>query len=106
MKQKNSFALFFLATALTAVAQEESRLVFNPELPKAGEATELIYTPLPSMTGNQTINGVAYTYRDGKWYGHDICLKNEGSVWKGSFTPEPKTGFNLLPIPSSTIMTA
>ena len=104
MKQKNSFALFFLATALTAVAQEESRLVFNPELPKAGEATELIYTPLPSMTGNQTINGVAYTYRDGKWYGHDICLKNEGSVWKGSFTPEPKTGFMAFKFFADTIV--
>lgn len=104
MKLKDSLSLFFLVTALTAVAQEESRLVFNPEQPKAGKSTELIYTPLQSMTGNQTINGVAYTYRDGKWHGHDINLKNEGSVWKGSFTPEPETGFMAFKFFADTIV--
>jgi len=56
------------------------------------------------MTGFKTINGVAYTYKNQKWTGHDITLKNEGNVWKGSFTPEPETGFMAFKFVADTIV--
>ena len=93
MKLKHLFLSLLLSVAFKATAQEGSRLTFSPQYPQAGEPVTLIYTPLPSMTGNQTIKGVAYTYENNRWVGHDICVKNEGNVWKGTFTPAPQTGF-------------
>ena len=93
MKLKHLFLSLLLSVAFKATAQEGSRLTFSPQYPQAGEPVTLIYTPLPSMTGNQTIKGVAYTYENNQWVGHDICVKNEGNVWKGTFTPAPQTGF-------------
>lgn len=104
MKLKKLFPVLLAAASLTATAQVENRLSFSPEFPKAGEATTLIYTPLPSMTGNKSIHGVAYTFVNGKWIGHDITVDNEGSVWKGSFTPEPETGFMAFKFVADTIV--
>ena len=103
MKLKHFFLSLLLAIASNAMAQEENRLTFSPQYPKAGEPVTLIYTPLPSMTGNQTIKGVAYTYENNHWVGHDIAVKNEGSVWKGTFTPAPQTGFMAFKFVCDTI---
>lgn len=103
MKLKFVLALASLIASQGAIAQNESRLTFSPEYPKAGQPTVLNYTPLPSMTGFQTINGVAYTYKDKRWTGHDITLKNDGNVWKGTFTPEPEVGIMAFKFYADTI---
>lgn len=106
MNLKHLFSLILLPliSAPAVLSQEVSRLTFNPEYPKAGEPVTLNYTPLPAMTGAQTINGIAYTYKNGRWTGHDISLKNEGNVWKGVFTPEPETGFMAFKFMVDTIV--
>lgn len=104
MKFKHFILSLLLVIAPKAMAQEGTRLTFVPQLPKAGEPVTLVYTPLPSMTGNQTIKGVAYTYENNRWVGHDISVKNEGNVWKGTFTPAPKTGFMAFKFVCDTIV--
>lgn len=104
MKLKHLFLSLLLAIAPKAMAQEGNRLTFSPQYPQAGEPVTLIYTPLPSMTGNQTIKGVAYTYENNRWVGHDISVKNEGNVWKGTFTPAPQTGFMAFKFVCDTIV--
>ena len=104
MKLKHLFISLLLVIASKAMAQEGTRLTFSPQFPKAGEPVTLNYTPLPSMTGNQTIKGVAYTYENNQWVGHDILVKNEGNVWKGTFTPAPKTGFMAFKFVCDTIV--
>ena len=99
------FLLSVLTLGASAVmAQNETRLTFSPEFPKAGESVTLLYTPLPTMTGHQTINGVAYTFKNGRWTGHDITVSNDGNVWKGSFTPEPESGFMAFKFVADTII--
>lgn len=93
----------FAFTTAHAVAQE-SRLTYSPQYPKAGEPVTLIYTPLPAMTGRQSIDGIAYTYENNRWVGHDITVKNEGNVWKGTFTPAAKTGFMAFKFVADTIV--
>lgn len=104
MKFKHFILSLLLVIAPKAMAQEGTRLTFVPQLPKAGEPVTLVYTPLPSMTGNQTIKGIAYTYENNRWVGHDISVKNEGNVWKGTFTPAPKTGFMAFKFVCDTIV--
>ena len=105
MRFKKIISILSLLFTMSVSAQDvENRLTFDPEYPKAGEPATLIYTPLPSMTGFKTINGVAYTYKNQKWTGHDITLKNEGNVWKGTFTPEPETGFMAFKFIADTIV--
>ena len=104
MKFKHLILSLLLVIAPKAMAQEGTRLTFVPQQPKAGEPVTLVYTPLPSMTGNQTIKGVAYTYENNRWVGHDISVKNEGNVWKGTFTPAPKTGFMAFKFVCDTIV--
>jgi len=74
----------FLFAAMQAQAQYE-RLKFSPEKPIAGGVVQLEYTPLPAMTGHQTIKGVAYAYRNFRWHGYDISVTQDNNVWKGSF---------------------
>ncbi|MDE6370812.1 MAG: TlpA family protein disulfide reductase, partial [Duncaniella sp.] len=57
-----------------------------------------------TMTGHQTINGVAYTFKNGHWTGHDITVSNDGNVWKGTFTPDPETGFMAFKFVADTIV--
>ncbi len=104
MKLKLLFLSVLLAVAFKAMAQEDVRLTFSPQFPKAGEPVTLLYTPLPSMTGNQTIKGIAYSYENNRWVGHDIVVKNEGNVWKGTFTPAAKTGFMAFKFVCDTIV--
>lgn len=104
MKLKHLFLSILLAIAFKAMAQEDVRLTFSPQFPKAGVPVTLNYTPLPSMTGHQIIKGVAYTYENNRWVGHDIMVKNEGNVWKGTFTPTPQTGFMAFKFVCDTIV--
>ncbi len=103
MKFKSLLVLSFFLASVHTMAQE-ARLTFSPQYPKAGEPVTLIYTPLPAMTGRQSIDGVAYTYENNRWVGHDICVKNEGNVWKGTFTPTDKTGFMAFKFVADTIV--
>lgn len=75
-------ALLFVA--MQAQAQYE-RLKFSPEKPIAGGVVQIDYTPLPTMTGHQTIKGIAYTYQDFRWWGHDIAVTQDDNTWKGLF---------------------
>lgn len=102
---RSKFLLSFLTLGASAImAQNEARLTFSPEYPKAGESVTLHYTPLPTMTGHQTINGVAYTFKNGSWTGHDITVSNDGNEWKGEFTPESETGFMAFKFVADTIV--
>lgn len=96
------FSAFFIT--VNTVAKNDNRLTYSPEFPKAGEPVTLTYTPLPSMTGRQTIDGVAYTFENNRWVGHDIIVRNEGNVWKGTFTPANKTGFMAFKFVADTIV--
>ena len=96
------FSAFFIT--VNTVAKNDNRLTYSPEFPKAGEPVTLTYTPLPSMTGRQTIDGVAYTFENNRWVGHDIIVRNEGNVWKGTFTPTNKTGFMAFKFVADTIV--
>lgn len=93
-----------LAIASKSMAQDSSRLTFMPHNPKAGTPVELSYIPLPSMMGSKNIKGVAYTWENNQWVGHDITVKNEGNVWKGSFTPAQKTGLMAFKFMCDTIV--
>lgn len=79
-------------TATSVMAQEKARLTFSPEHPTAGQVMTIAYTPLPSMTGNQAIKGIAYTFENFRWVGHDITVTNQGQEWKGTFTPSKTAG--------------
>lgn len=103
LKHLLPLVLLLSASVPAALSQDTPRLTFSPEFPKAGEPVTLTYTPLPSMTGTQVIPGIAYTYKDGYWTGHDISVKNDGNVWKGTFTPEPETGFMAFKFMVDTI---
>lgn len=87
------FSLFCLAAIVqAAVAQGYERLTFSPERPVSGQPVTLTYTPLPSMTGNKTIRGVAYTYENYHWRAEDIEVTNDGTAWRGTFTPSQDAG--------------
>lgn len=99
------FSLFCLAAiAQAVVAQGYERLTFSPEIPVSGQPVTLTYTPLPSMTGNKTIRGVAYTYENYHWRAEDIEVTNDGSVWRGTFTPSKDAGLMTFKFVADTIM--
>lgn len=99
--KKILFAAFFLV-AMTVGAQQ-SRLVFNPAQPVAGQPLQLSYTPLPKMTGYSTIKGIAYTYRNFRWYGQDITVTQDADMWKGSFNIPSDAAFVAFKFMADTI---
>lgn len=92
LKKSLSLVIFLLAFGLSVYAQEENRLKFNPEHLVAGQNVELLYTPLPSMTGYSQIPGVVYSYEHFRWIGHDIMLQTDGKVWKATYKIPEEAG--------------
>lgn len=103
MKRLKLSLFILVAIAQAAVAQVSQRLTFTPERPVSGQPVTLNYTPLPSMTGNQTIRGVAYTYENYQWRAHDIEVRNDGTQWRGTFTPSEHAGLMTFKFVADTI---
>lgn len=93
LKKSLSLVIFLLLCGLSAYAQEGSRLKFNPEHLVAGQNVELLYTPLPSMTGYSQIPGIVYSYENFRWIAHDIMMQTDGKVWKATYRIPEEAGF-------------
>jgi len=93
LKKSLSLVVFLLVFGLSVYAQEGNRLKFNPDHLVAGQNVELLYTPLPSMTGYSQIPGIVYSYENFRWIAHDIMMQTDGKVWKVTYKIPEEAGF-------------